>query len=235
MPAKSTIERLGSVLDWLGRIGGVWTLLPSSVKALFGTMLALIAPFLAYLQRLPWVVVYVSGLFTLCVVLWLFRFLNQNVGKARKVSPDGLPAPPSLRPPRDVHYSCRQRIKVGDYHEHTFRGREIRIEVREIKIEPPRTSGSSLLTLTGSVEREKELARVKVTWGGALVHPAQHVKEIGTNEFLMPKAEYEEDQYSAYSFWDAGGSVWLFALWVSHINSKAQEVDIEITASVNKY
>jgi hypothetical protein len=75
---------------------------------------------------------------------------------------------------------------------------------------------------------EQEYARITIELGGAIAGCGSLVKEVGPNEFLVPRATQDEQRASILHFHGKGEAVSFLRVKVTNLNPERQSVDVDV-------
>lgn len=122
--------------------------------------------------------------------------------------------------------SVNTRLKIGDYYELKTTNEIIKIVILEIT--------SKKMPEHGSFQKKnKVVAKIEVFFAYPL-SCGKYVNQIDSKTFYIAELDGFDCEHSIFSFRNIKDSIWIFSVFVKHINSQEQTVDLNITYS-NKF
>jgi len=124
------------------------------------------------------------------------------------------------QPPNTVEYIYKKiTLKAGEYFSLELKYSDIKIYFRDIEQHKFTTSlGQST----------QDAAKLYIDTGGGIIHGGKITISTKVNEYLVPVKYDLEEPYSLYFYYAKEDTIRFFRVFVSHINSYAKEVELDI-------
>jgi|APMI01.1.fsa_nt_gi hypothetical protein len=118
-----------------------------------------------------------------------------------------------------------RRVRVGDYFD-LIRSRDRKIRLTVVSIGQAEQRNSTNLV---------PAAEICLDFGGGVAACTANVRSSGVNRFLVPQASRDDPEFTAFYFHNTAEYSAFFRVFVEHINSNTQEVDLNIVHLVGLF